>query len=290
MKKLAFAFGLLVASSSLMAQQHTESQSAQTNRIISAGSSITELIVALGAKEQLVALDVTSKKYNQDEKLPLVGYHRQLSAEGLMALSPTHLIGSHEMGPDSTLTLLKNGGIDVETVPSGDTEQDLFNRIDKIAAITGTQDNAVDLKASIQSKLDAMQQRDVADAPKVLFAMLSKGRPATIAGDKTTIDVIVKLAGGQNPAKSMMSSYKPVSQEAMVEMQPDYLLVTKRAWQALGGKEGILKEFPLLAATPAGSQDRIIAVNGSAIIGGLGIESLVLADDLFNQFHPKESQ
>ena len=290
MKKLAFAFGLLVASSSLMAQQHTESQSAQTNRIISAGSSITELIVALGAKEQLVALDVTSKKYNQDEKLPLVGYHRQLSAEGLMALSPTHLIGSHEMGPDSTLTLLKNGGINVETVPSGDTEQDLFNRIDKIAAITGTQDNAVDLKASIQSKLDAMQQRDVADAPKVLFAMLSKGRPATIAGDKTTIDVIVKLAGGQNPAKSMMSSYKPVSQEAMVEMQPDYLLVTKRAWQALGGKEGILQEFPLLAATPAGSQDRIIAVNGSAIIGGLGIESLVLADDLFNQFHPKESQ
>lgn len=290
MKKLAFAFGLLVASSSLMAQQLTESQSAQTNRIISAGSSITELIVALGAKEQLVALDVTSKKYNQDEKLPLVGYHRQLSAEGLMALSPTHLIGSHEMGPDSTLTLLKNGGINVETVPSGDTEQDLFNRIDKIAAITGTQDNAVDLKASIQSKLDTMQQRDVADAPKVLFAMLSKGRPATIAGDKTTIDVIVKLAGGQNPAKSMMSSYKPVSQEAMVEMQPDYLLVTKRAWQALGGKEGILKEFPLLAATPAGSQDRIIAVNGSAIIGGLGIESLVLADDLFNQFHPKESQ
>ncbi|ANS84943.1 Hemin-binding periplasmic protein HmuT [Vibrio scophthalmi] len=290
MKKLAFAFGLLVASSSLMAQQHTESQSAQTNRIISAGSSITELIVALGAKEQLVALDVTSKKYNQDEKLPLVGYHRQLSAEGLMALSPTHLIGSHEMGPDSTLTLLKNGGIDVETVPSGDTEQDLFNRIDKIAAITGTQDHAVDLKASIKSKLDAMQQRDVTDAPKVLFAMLSKGRPATIAGDKTTIDVIVQLAGGQNPAKNMMSSYKPVSQEAMVEMQPDYLLVTKRAWQALGGKEGILQEFPLLAATPAGSQDRIIAVNGSAIIGGLGIESLVLADDLFNQFHPKESQ
>lgn len=233
-----------------MAQQHTESQSAQTNRIISAGSSITELIVALGAKEQLVALDVTSKKYNQDEKLPLVGYHRQLSAEGLMALSPTHLIGSHEMGPDSTLTLLKNGGIDVETVPSGDTEQDLFNRIDKIAAITGTQDNAVDLKASIQSKLDAMQQRDVADAPKVLFAMLSKGRPATIAGDKTTIDVIVKLAGGQNPAKSMMSSYKPVSQEAMVEMQPDYLLVTKRAWQALGGKEGIFKRVSIISRDP----------------------------------------
>lgn len=284
MKKLLFAFCLLTTSLSIMAQEQSP------NRIISAGSSITELLIALGAEDQLVALDVTSKKYNTERQLPLVGYHRQLSAEGLMALSPTHLIGSHEMGPESTLTLLKNGGIDVETVPSGDTEQDLFNRIDKIAEITGTQNQAVALKTSLKEKLETMQQRKVEAAPKVLFAMLSKGRPATIAGDNTTIDVIVNLAGGQNPAKSVMTSYKPVSQEAIVEMQPDYLLVTQRAWDAFGGKDGILKEFPLLAATPAGSQDRILAVNGSAIIGGLGIESLELADSLFQQFHLTNNQ
>ncbi|RJX70002.1 hemin ABC transporter substrate-binding protein [Vibrio sinensis] len=284
MKKLLFAFCLLTTSLSIMAQEQS------TNRIISAGSSITELLIALGAEDQLVALDVTSKKYNTERQLPLVGYHRQLSAEGLIALSPTHLIGSHEMGPESTLTLLKNGGIDVETVPSGDTEQDLFNRIDKIAEITGTQNQAIALKASLKAKLESMQQRKVEAAPKVLFAMLSKGRPATIAGDNTTIDVIVNLAGGQNPAKSLMTSYKPVSQEAIVEMQPDYLLVTQRAWDAFGGKDGILKEFPLLAATPAGSQDQILAVNGSAIIGGLGIESLELADSLFQQFHLTNNQ
>ncbi|EGU45511.1 ABC-type hemin transport system periplasmic component [Vibrio ichthyoenteri ATCC 700023] len=284
MKTLLLAFGLLVTSSSIVAQDQPQ------NRIISAGSSITELLIALGAQDQLVALDVTSKKYNRDEKLPLVGYHRQLSAEGLMALSPTHLIGSHEMGPESTLTLLKNGGINVETVPSGDTEHDLFKRIDQIAAITGTQDNAVALKASLQSQLEAMQTRTTDSKPNVLFAMLSKGRPATIAGDQTTIDVIVNLAGGNNPAKEKMNSYKPLSQEAIVEMQPDYLLVTKRAWQALGGNEGILKEFPLLLATPAGSQNRIIAVNGSAIIGGLGIESLQLADELFQQLHPSNKE
>jgi len=271
---------LFLSMESAYAQQETQ----ENNRIISAGSSITELLIALGAKDQLIAVDVTSRKYNADEALAQVGYHRQLSAEGLMALSPTHLIGSHEMGPENTLTLLKSGGIKVETVPSGDTEQDLFSRIDKIAQITGTEEKATSLKKSIDDQLTAIKSRQIEHSPKVLFAMLTKGRPATIAGDKTTIDVIINLAGGQNPAKEQMSSYKPLSPEAIVQMQPDYLLVSSRAWEALGGQQGILKEFPLLAATPVAAENRIIPINGSAIIGGFGLESLQLTEELYKTF------
>jgi len=280
MKRIIWALSLIICATTVNAQQ----DSVANNRIISAGSSITELLIALGAKDQLVAIDVTSRHYNSDGALPQVGYHRQLSAEGLMALSPTHLIGSHEMGPENTLTLLKSGGIKVETVPSGDTEQDLFSRIDKIAQITGTEEKATSLKKSIDDQLTAIKSRQIEHSPKVLFAMLTKGRPATIAGDKTTIDVIINLAGGQNPAKEQMSSYKPLSPEAIVQMQPDYLLVSSRAWEALGGQQGILKEFPLLAATPVAAENRIIPINGSAIIGGFGLESLQLTEELYKTF------
>ncbi|MDG4870911.1 hemin ABC transporter substrate-binding protein, partial [Guyparkeria sp. 1SP6A2] len=51
-------------------------------RVISAGSSVTELIFALGGQDQLIAVDVTSNEPRTRE-LPQVGYHRQLSAEGL---------------------------------------------------------------------------------------------------------------------------------------------------------------------------------------------------------------
>ncbi len=280
MKRIIWALSLIISATTVNAQQ----DNVVNNRIISAGSSITELLIALGAKDQLVAIDVTSRHFNSDESLPQVGYHRQLSAEGLMALSPTHLIGSHEMGPENTLTLLKSGGIKVETVPSGDTEQDLFGRIDKIAQITGTEEKAASLKKSIDEQLTAIKSRQIEHSPKVLFAMLTKGRPATIAGDKTTIDVIINLAGGQNPAKEQMSSYKPLSPEAIVQMQPDYLLVSSRAWEALGGQQGILKEFPLLAATPVAAENRIIPINGSAIIGGFGLESLQLTEELYKTF------
>lgn len=279
MKNLTLLLAMLITVSATSTHAQTNE-----NRIISAGSSITELLVALGAKDQLVALDLTSKHFNTEGDLPVVGYHRRLSPEGLMALSPTHLIGSHEMGPEATLTLLKNGGVKVETVPSGDTEQDLFNRIDAVAKITATQTKAAELKASLKAKLENMQQREIQRAPKVIFTMLSKGRPATVAGDETTIDVIIELAGGSNPAKSSMTSYKPLSQEAIVEMQPEYILVSNRDWGKLGGKQGILQEYPLLVATPAATNNQIIAVQGSAIIGGLGIESLELADQLYQEF------
>ena len=104
-------------------------------RIISAGSSVTELILALGAEQQLVGIDVTSVT-PPSLALPKVGYHRQLSAEGLLALEPTQLLGSNEMGPDTTLNQLKSAGVDVEVINSDSTPQGLLQRIDQIASLT----------------------------------------------------------------------------------------------------------------------------------------------------------
>ena len=101
-------------------------------RIISAGSTITELLFALGADKKVIAVDLTSRHYLDKREIPVLGYHRQLGAEGLLALSPTHLIGSAEMGPDSTLNLLKTAGVKIKTLTTGDTLNDFNQRIDAL--------------------------------------------------------------------------------------------------------------------------------------------------------------
>ncbi|MEZ9899960.1 hemin ABC transporter substrate-binding protein [Vibrio breoganii] len=256
----------------------------EQNRIISVGSSITELMYALDAKEQLVAIDVTSRHFDQSGSLPQVGYHRQLSAEGLMAQNPTHVIGSHEMGPDSTLKLLKSAGIEVITVPSGDNEADLAGRIDAIAKITGKEEQAKALKQDLHQQIETLSNLDSTHQPKAIFAMLSEGRPATVAGSETTIDKIIELAGATNPINGNFSSYKSMSFEAIVGVQPDYILVAQRTWDALGGQQGIIEKFPLLAATPAAADNKIIPIPSSAIIGGFGIESVELSQTLHQTF------
>ncbi|ELB2196372.1 ABC transporter substrate-binding protein [Vibrio parahaemolyticus] len=276
------AAALLLASTNLFANNAPTSE-----RVVSAGSAVTELLLALDAKDSLVAVDVTST-LPQGMELPDVGYHRRLSAEGLLALSPTKLIGSDEMGPTTTLNQLKSAGVDVEIVNTEANVDRLLHRIDQIATIMNREYQATNLKQKVKTQVESLQANQPAPSTKkkVLFLLIHEGRPANVAGLDTTPNAIIALAGGDNPAAKKLTSYKPLSTEAMVEMQPDVILVSGRSYESMGGADAILKAMPLLAATPAGQTKNIITIDGHALVGGLGLKSLSEAKRLNALLYP----
>lgn len=254
-------------------------QAAQ-ERIISAGSAVTELILALHAEQSLVAVDVTSQ-LPEGQPLPKIGYHRRLSAEGLLALSPTKLIGSDEMGPAPVLQQLKSTGVDIEVVNTQANVDGLKARIDQIAAILNKPQEAQQLKSLVDQQVQSLKaNQPTVQKKKVLFLLIHEGRAANVAGTDTTPDTIIRLAGAINPAADKITAYKPLSSESMVEMQPDVILVSGRSFEKLGGPDAIIKMMPLLAATPAGQNKQIMAIDGAALVGGLGLKSLAEAKRL----------
>ncbi len=254
-------------------------QAAQ-ERIISAGSAVTELILALHAEQSLIAVDVTSQ-LPEDQQLPKIGYHRRLSAEGLLALSPTKLIGSDEMGPASVLQQLKSTGVDIEVVNTQANVDGLKARIDQIAAILNKPQEAQQLKSLVDKQVQSLKvNQPTNQKKKVLFLLIHEGRAANVAGTDTTPDAIINLAGAINPAADKITAYKPLSSESMVEMQPDVILVSGRSFEKLGGPDAIIKMMPLLAATPAGQNKQIMTIDGAALVGGLGLKSLAEAKRL----------
>ncbi|MEK0273250.1 hemin ABC transporter substrate-binding protein [Vibrio vulnificus] len=254
-------------------------QAAQ-ERIISAGSAVTELILALHAEQSLVAVDVTSQ-LPEGQPLPKIGYHRRLSAEGLLALSPTKLIGSDEMGPAPVLQQLKSTGVDIEVVNTQANVDGLKARIDQIAAILNKPQEAQQLKSLVDQQVQSLKaNQPTVQKKKVLFLLIHEGRTANVAGTDTTPDAIIRLAGAINPAADRITAYKPLSSESMVEMQPDVILVSGRSFEKLGGPDAIIKMMPLLAATPAGQNKQIMAIDGAALVGGLGLKSLAEAKRL----------
>lgn len=254
-------------------------QAAQ-ERIISAGSAVTELILALHAEQSLVAVDVTSQ-LPEGQPLPKIGYHRRLSAEGLLALSPTKLIGSDEMGPAPVLQQLKSTGVDIEVVNTQANVDGLKARIDQIAAILNKPQEAQQLKSQVNQQVQSLKANQPTEQKKkVLFLLIHEGRAANVAGTDTTPDAIIRLAGAINPAADRITAYKPLSSESMVEMQPDVILVSGRSFEKLGGPDAIIKMMPLLAATPAGQNKQIMAIDGAALVGGLGLKSLAEAKRL----------
>ena len=271
------AFTLISSSSIALAQE----------RIISAGSAVTELIYALNAQDSLISVDVTSKM-QQTEQLPKIGYHRQLSTEGLLALQPTQIIGSDEMGPQTTLDLLTQSNIKVNVVNTKPTIAGLLERIDEIALLTHHQENSQQIKDKVNKKVAQLNSNIPIKTKqkKVLYLLLHEGRAPYVAGSDTTMDEMIRLAGAINPAQPLISSFKPLSIEAMTSMQPDVILVSNRSLAKLEGIDNIIKSIPTLASTPAGINKQIIGVNGSALVGGLGLATLDEAARLNTLLYP----
>ncbi|MBC8653116.1 ABC transporter substrate-binding protein, partial [Providencia vermicola] len=70
-----------------------------TERIVTLGGDVTEIVYALGAEQQLVARDSTSLHPEQATKLPDVGYMRMLNAEGVLSMRPTLVLASELAKP-----------------------------------------------------------------------------------------------------------------------------------------------------------------------------------------------
>jgi iron complex transport system substrate-binding protein len=68
--------------------------SASAIRLISIGGALTEIIYLLKADAELVGVDTTSIYPTEASRLPSVGYARNLSSEGILALHPTQLLAT----------------------------------------------------------------------------------------------------------------------------------------------------------------------------------------------------
>ncbi|WP_299493092.1 ABC transporter substrate-binding protein [uncultured Shewanella sp.] len=259
----------------------------QPLRIISAGAGITELVLALNGEKNVIAIDSSSQLPKGLNHIKQVGYHRMLSAEGLLSLNPDILIGSDVMGPATTLALLRAADVNVISLPIANNKSQLFNNIDTISTVLAKPNQAKKVKNHLSAQLNTIaKNRDKLEHSKpikVLFLLLQAGRPAKVGGKDSAADIIIHLAGAQNSAT--FSGYKTVSQEGILSIDPDIILISSR--NKISEKQDtsllpLLSNMPLLANTSAYQNKRIFMIPAKALIGGMGLSAIDEAER-FNQ-------
>ncbi|WP_020593180.1 heme/hemin ABC transporter substrate-binding protein [Kiloniella laminariae] len=257
-------------------------------RIITVGGPVTEIVYALGAGDQIIATDTTSKYPEQQESLPKVGYMRQLSAEGLLALQPDQIIALEGSGPAPVLDTLKNAGIAVTFIPELNSPEAIHNGVLAVAAILGTETIGEILGRTVKEKLEVLQKQaqERENPPLVLFLLSTgQGSPMT-AGQGTAIDTIIQYSGARNAAADLQG-FKPMASEYILAHAPDYLLLASRTLEQAGGLEE-LKKDPLLGKLKAVQENRILSLDGTLLLG-LGPRTpeaiAAISDQLFTNSH-----
>lgn len=236
-------------------------------RLVSVGGALTEIVYALGAGDLVVASDTTSYYPPEAAEVPKVGYMRALSAEGVLSTDPDLVILAEEAGPPLVIEQLERAGTRLLKVNSARSVDDVRAQIETIAAALHRERDGAALIADIDAQEETLKARVAAqETPKrVLFILQHGGGAPMVAGQDTSADDIIRLAGAVNVVDGY-KGYKPLSPESATALAPDVILVTDQGIEQAGGREAFLTA-PGLALTPAGQNGRLVSMDALLLLG-----------------------
>lgn len=242
-------------------------QSGDQVRLLTLGGSVTEIVVALGAENQLVARDSTSTYPPSVMDLPDVGYVRALSPEGVLSVAPELILSERGAGPAETIAVLEAAGVEFVTMPDDPTPQGVLNKIDAVAMALRLPDAGAALRQDVAAGLAAATARATAvtDRQRVLFVLSLQSGRVMAGGEGSSAEGIIELAGGVNAATGF-DGYKQMTDEAVIAAAPDLILMMDREGDLAISTEDV-QAHPALGLTPAGQNGNVLRMNGMLLLG-----------------------
>ena len=280
---------LLMAVAAMALIGSSAARSDEPSRILSLGGAVTEILYELGAADRIIAVDSTSQFPPQALKTHKnVGYFRAISTEGVLSVAPNAIIASDKAGPPEVVRALKASGVDYFEINDDPTAEALKARVRAIAAKIGQVAAGDALVARIEkgfadlAEARARLQRN----PKVLFVLSVQGGRAVVGGAETSADVVLQLAGAINAASSL-KGFKPVSEESIIAMDPEAIVLMRRS-SGPSLQDAVLS-LPGIAATRAGRDRRLIEMDGLYLLG-FGPRAPAAATDLMKWLLSPQAQ
>ena len=238
-------------------------------RVVCVSKQINELLYDIDAESVLVARDLTSIYPPQIRALPSVGYHRALSAEGIISMRPTMLLTDGNLGPDAVVTQVAKVGIPVVTMHPGSTPDSAMALMSALGARFGKQHAADSVIAAWRSAMSAAladsATRRAGRKPRVLvmhFGQIFNDYLAVKRG--TPADRIIEWAGGENAIDSVGGMMR-LTPELIAKAAPDIIIATDVGFDRLGSAAKFAA-LPGVALTPAAKSGRIHRIDESEVM------------------------
>lgn len=249
MKRLSFPNALIAVSASVLllqacgddtkvasttpqatgAAQATTTQAPTTTlpavtRIVSLSPTATEMLFAIGADGQLLAVDDQSNYPPQVLQKPhdLSGY--QPNVEAIAALKPDLvLIGDDTSGLSNQLDAL---GLETWVGPAATSFDDVLSQIEQLGALTGHIGEAAELVSSMKTDIDAAVKATPQPTKPLTYYHELDNTYYSVT-QNTFIGQVYALFGLQSIAdlQEVSSDYPQLSAESIIQADPDFIFL-----------------------------------------------------------------
>jgi iron complex transport system substrate-binding protein len=264
------------------------SDRAGAERVVSVSKQLNEYLFAIGAQDVLVARDLTSIYPPRIRTLPSVGYHRALSAEGIISARPTLLLTDGNVGPEPVLDQVRKVGIPVLVLRPGSTVDSAESLVAELGARFHREHAADSVLHEWKAGMAQVRQDSVRlsglKRPRVLvmhFGQLINNYLAVNRGGAA--DQMIGWAGGVNAIDSIGGMTR-LTPELIAKAAPDVIVATDVGFDRVGSA-GNFATLPGIDLTPAGRAGRIYRIDETEIIY-FGPRTPATVRKLASMFHP----
>ncbi len=252
-------------------------------RIVSLAPSVTEMLFAIGAGEQVVGVTSFCDYPAEAKAKPKVGGSFP-NLEVLLSLKPTLVVAPRAfIRPDMV------GKLDQLKIAlfilDANTLEDVLRHIQTIGRMLGRSEKADAVAADLRRRVTEIKTRTAsAPRPRVFYVLNSD--PLMTAGPGSFIHQLIELAGGANVAAGAPVSYPRLSLEEVVKQDPEVILFP------IGTEEGIpdqeQQRWLRWTTLSAVKQNRFVKIPsvlldrpGPRVVDGLELLARQLHPDIF---------
>ena len=252
-------------------------------RIVSLAPSVTEMLFAVGAGDQVVGVTSFCDYPPEAQAKPKVGGAFP-NLEVVLSLKPTLVVAPLDFIRPDMVAKLDQLKIALFILDAG-TLEDVLRHIQTIGRILGRSEKADAVAADLRRRMTEIKAR-TADAarPRVFYVLNSD--PLMTAGPGSFIHQLIELAGGVNVASGAPVSYPRLSLEEVVKQDPQVILFP------VGDDEGIpdqeQQRWLRWTTLSAVKQNRFVRIPsvlldrpGPRVVDGLELLARQLHPDLF---------
>src|SRR4051812_33920541 len=170
-------------------------------RIVCLSKHLTEMVFALGKGHDIVAVDLSSTYPDSAKLLKTVGYHRALSPESIIAMTPDLVIHSNDIGPENVLPQITKAGLNIKAFGGANTIDSaklLLKELGKFFGVETKADSLVNsMTAGIASASDTLKALGVKDSLRIMIIHfgLRNNNYFVMSGRNGVGDKMIRLAG-----------------------------------------------------------------------------------------------
>lgn len=253
-------------------------------RVVTVKSSTLELLLALGLEDRIVGAAFTDGPVPDEFADAAEGVEilsdRVPSQEATLAAEPDLVFAGWESNLTAEgagdRTVLEQLGVHTYVAPAacqGDgyrpdplTFDGVFAGFEEAGEIFGVTDAAAELVAEQRAALEAIDPSDA--GLTALWYSSGDDQPFVGAGTGAP-QMIMEAAGLENVVGDVQDSWTSLSWEAVVDANPDVIVLVDAAWNTAESKIAKLEANPATAAMPAVQQGRYVIVDFPATEAGV---------------------